>query len=95
MDGTQTDGRVANVRAVALARELAALDANDCNIIGISLFELPQLRKNVDTVDSAVGPEIEQEELAAKIGELKPAAAGVDPVERVREIGRAYGGTIH
>jgi hypothetical protein len=83
------------VCAVALARELSAVDANDRDVIRISLFELPQLRKYVDAVDSAVSPEVEQQEFAAKIGEAKSAAAGVNPVERVREVGSAYGGAIH
>ena len=81
--------------AVALARELSAVDANDRDVIRISLFELPQLREYVDAIDSAIGPEVEQQELAAKVGELKSATAGVNPVERVGEIGSAYRGTIH
>ena len=83
------------MRDVAFAGELSAVDASDRDVIRISLFELPQLREYVDAVDSAVGPEVEQQEFAAKVGELKPATAGVNPVERVGEIGSADGGTIH
>jgi len=95
MNGIQANGRVADMCAVAFAGEFSAVDANDGDVIRISLFELPQLREYVDAIDSAIGPEVEQQELAAKVGELKPATAGVNPVERVGEIGSAYRGTIH
>ena len=35
--------------------------------VGIGLFELFQLRQDVHAVDAAVGPEIEQHELAAQV----------------------------
>ena len=59
------------------------------------MFELPQLRKYVDAVDSPVGPEVQQQQLPAKIGEAEASPAGMYPVHTVREVGSAHGGTIH
>ena len=49
-------------------------------------FELPQLRKDVQAVDSAEGPEVEQDQLAAQVAEGE-RAPGVEPVGVGREIG--------
>lgn len=51
------------------------------------LFQLPQLRKFVEAVDSSVGPEVEKHHLAAQILEPDRAVSGVDPVESLWEFG--------
>jgi hypothetical protein len=55
-------------------------------------LELPQLREDVKAVDSAVRPEVEQQDLSADVGEGERASAGIDPVEPRRKIGGADDG---
>jgi hypothetical protein len=43
----------------------STVNSDDDDVVRISLLDLPQLRKNVDAVDSAIGPEIEENDLAA------------------------------
>ena len=49
----------------AFGAELAGVHADDDQLIRVVFFQLPQLRQYVDAVDSAVGPEVEQHQLAA------------------------------
>jgi hypothetical protein len=49
-------------------------------------FELPQLRKDVNAVDSPISPEIEEQDLAAKIGYTERATSCMNPIERRRKI---------
>jgi hypothetical protein len=50
---------------------------DDGDGIGKPLLELPQLRQHMDAVDSPVCPEVEEEQLAAKVAEREPSPAGV------------------
>jgi hypothetical protein len=59
----------------------------DGDVARVLLLELPQLRKYVNAVDSAVGPEVEEEQLPAEVGEREPAAARMNPLEIRREVG--------
>ncbi len=43
----------------------------------------------MDTVDSTIGPEVEQYDMSAKLGQSKRATARVKPVEAMREFGGA------
>jgi hypothetical protein len=52
---------------VPLCRELGGVDADHNQIIAVALFELPQLWKQMDAVDSAVGPEVENHQLPTQI----------------------------
>ena len=79
------------MRGLPLRRVLAAVNANHGEIVWKLVLELPQLREDMDAVDSAIGPEVEQQHLPAKVSEREPSSARVDPVERVGEIGSADG----
>jgi hypothetical protein len=65
----EPDGRVTNARRVAFGDVLAAVDTDDGDGLGKPMLELPQLRQHMNAVDSTVRPEIEQEQLAAKVAE--------------------------
>jgi hypothetical protein len=52
------------------------------------LFQLPQLRKYVNAVDSAVCPEVEQDDFSAEIREPERPVSGVNPIQISRKIGR-------
>jgi hypothetical protein len=69
--------------------------ADDRQLFGESLLELPQLREDVDAVDSPIGPEVEDRHLAAEVGERERSAAGPDPVETFGKLGGAYAWEIH
>jgi len=45
----------------------------------------------MDAVDSAVRPEVEQEQLTAEVAEREAPTGGVQPIERVGKVGRANG----
>jgi hypothetical protein len=68
------------VPVVPFGGELGTVDADRDQHIAVALFELPQLRKYVETVDSAVGPEIEQDELAAQVAQ-RQRSCNIDPIE--------------
>jgi hypothetical protein len=59
---------------------------DDGDGLGKSLLELPQLRKHMNAVDSAVRPEVEEQHLAAEVSEREPPTTGVQPVERVGKV---------
>lgn len=83
---------VANARRVPLGDVLAGVDPEDDDFGGEPVLELPQLREYMHAVNSTVGPEIEEDDLAAQRLDGEAATAGVDPVERRGECGGANGG---
>ena len=93
--GAEADGGVSNALAVALRGVLAAMNTDDRDGIGEALLDLPQLREDMDAVDSAIRPEVEQQQLPAEVAEGEPATAGVKPVEGVRKVGCADGRKGH
>ena len=95
MGSAQPNGGIADVRGLPLRRVLAAVNANHGEIVRKLLLELPQLREDMDAVDSAIGPEVQQQHPPAKVSEREPSSAGVDPVERIGEIGSANGWRVH
>jgi hypothetical protein len=91
MGRTEPDGGVTNARRVAFGDVLAAVHPDDGDGFGKPLLELPQLRQHMDAVDSTVGPEVEEEQLAAKVAECEPPTAGMQPIERVGKVWGAHG----
>lgn len=83
------DRSLANARGFALGDIFAAVHSDDSDITGILPFDLPQLRKDVNAVDSAVSPEVEQDDFAAELRERERGTVRVDPVESRWEFGRA------
>jgi hypothetical protein len=73
---------------------LAAVNAYDNEPVGEFFFELPQLRKNVNAVDSTVGPEIEQNDLSPQVNEPQGPVACVNPIQIRREFRRSNGGSF-
>ena len=71
---------------------LAAVDAYDDQRVSKFLFELPQLRENVNAIDSTVRPEIEQDDLSSQVDEPQRLIARVNPVEIGSEFRRSNGG---
>ena len=65
----------AQVLGDPFGRELGGVDADDDQFVGKLVLELPQLREDVQAVDSAVGPEVEQDQLAAQIGQRQRPAS--------------------
>ena len=87
----EPDGRITNPRRVSFGDVFAAMDTYDGDRLGEPLLELPQLRKHMDAVDSAVGPEIEKQQLPTKVGERQCATFRVNPFEARGEIRGSYG----
>ena len=83
---SQTNRRMANSLCDSLSVVLAAVDANDDQRVCKFLFELPQLRKNVNAVDSTVCPEIEQYDFPPQVDEPQRLVACVNPVQIRREV---------
>jgi len=82
--------RVAYAISYSLSVILAALNTYNDEVRPKSCFELPQLRKYVDAVDSPIGPEIEQYCLSSQVDQAERLAAGVDPIDVFRKFRRSY-----
>jgi hypothetical protein len=63
------------------------MNSDDDNVVRVPLLDLPQLRKNVDAVDSAIGPEIEENDFAAQVVDAQLLASCMNPVETPRKVG--------
>ena len=61
------------------------MHSDDSYITRILLLDLPQLRKNMHTVDSAKRPEVEKNDAPAKLFKRNCMRTGMDPVETMRE----------
>jgi len=59
---------------------------DDHQLVGVLLFEAHQVGNDVNAVDAAVRPEIEQHHLAPQLGK-RERPVDVDPVETVGEFG--------
>ena len=92
MSCIEPDGRVVDPASDSFGMILPAVYSNHNDLAGVFQFELPQLRENMNTVNSTVGPEIEKDDLASQIGELEFLAAGMNPVEVVWKLGRSNRG---
>lgn len=68
-----------------LSREFGRMDTDDDQLIRKLLFELLQLGKHVQTVDSAEGPEIENHYLAPEVSQAKWSLR-VEPFEPLRKL---------
>ena len=72
-DVVAEDG-VTDARVILLRRILGRVDADDGDAVGIGLFDAAQGRQDVEAVDAAGGPEVENDQATAKIGQGKRAA---------------------
>ncbi len=72
---------------------LTAVHSDDDERICELFFELPQLRKNVNAVDSTVRPEIEQDDLSPQVDEPQRPVACMNPVQIRREFRRSNSGS--
>ena len=85
--------RIESYRGVAdpggnsLSVILPAVDADYYQLALVLRFQLPQLREYVNAVDSAIGPEIEEDDLPLEVRQLEAAASRMDPVEIVGKLG--------
>jgi hypothetical protein len=59
----------------------STVNTDDDDVVTIIFFDLPQLRENVDAVDSAVRPEVEQYDFPAELLQAQRVATGMDPIE--------------
>ena len=73
---------------------LAAVHADDDKRVCEFLFELPQLRKNVNAVDSTVRPEIEQDDFPPQVDEPQRSVPCVNPIQIRWEFRRPNSGSF-
>ena len=88
----QAAGCVPNSVSYPLSMVFPAVNSNYDDLGFELFFQLPQLRKYVNAVDSPIGPEVEEEDLAPQVSQSERAVLGVDPVQIGREIGGANRG---
>ena len=91
---SQTNRRIADPLCYSLSVVLAAVHADDDERICEFLFELPQLRKNMNAVDSTVRPEIEKDGFSPQVDKPQRAVPCVNPVQIRREFGRSNRGSL-
>lgn len=90
MRGVESYRCVANSRRDTLRMILSTVNAYYYQLRWIPQLELPQLREYMDAVNSPIGPEIQQNDFSAKIGELECLSAGVHPIDVVGKFRRSY-----
>ena len=78
-------------RGLALVQELRRVDTHRDQEVGEFLLHRPQLVQDVQAVDATAGPEVEQDDASAQLGEGDSAATGVEP-DIADEFGRAHAG---
>ena len=78
----------ADVLCIAFVVELGRMHADHDQRIAKLGFEALQVRDDVDAVDAAVGPEVEQDDAPAQIGN-RQRLLDVDPVQIRRKFGSA------
>ena len=80
------DDGFADILAVAFVVEFGVMHANHDDLVRVLLFQEFEIRQNVHAVDAAVGPEVEDDNLASQFlqGDL---ARGVQPFRTAFEAG--------
>ena len=68
MADPQTGDGVESLAGIGLFRKLGAQDPDHAQDVPVPLLEPGEFRKHVETVDAAVGPEVEEHETAAERG---------------------------
>jgi hypothetical protein len=86
--------RLTNSGGLSFCDIFAAVYSDHDDVVWKLLLDLPQLRKNVDAVYSAIRPEIQKNHLPADAFQRKGFATRMNPVETLREFGRANAGQI-
>ena len=56
---------------VAFVLELGRMHTDDHQFLGILLFQGGQVGNDMHAIDAAIGPEVEQDHLAAQVGETQ------------------------
>lgn len=74
----------ADILGLALGYEFAGVDSYGHQLVGILLFEPADRRQYMHAVDSAIGPEIQEHQLAAQVFQRESLAARVYPVQARR-----------
>jgi hypothetical protein len=69
---------------------LPAVNADYYKLAVVLPFELPQLRKYMDAVESPIGPEIQKDEFPAQVGQPEHSATRMNPVEVVGKLRRPH-----
>ena len=77
----------AQVGGLRFGGKLGGMDPDDDELVGECVLKLPRPREDVETVDSAVGPKIEDHQLTTQIGEGQ--GRRIKPVEPGRKFRRA------
>ena len=72
---------------VFLGGELGGVDADDLELVRKGFVQAVQIGQDVDAIDAAGGPKIEQHDLATQVREAERQAA--DPIETRRKFGSA------
>jgi hypothetical protein len=76
---------VAKRGGFTLVGELGRVDPDDRQGLRIFGFQRLQLREDVQAVDSAVGPEVEQDHAPAEIGEAE-RPGGIEPLQALGKL---------
>ena len=92
VDGVAADGLRDGLGRLLLGK-LGRMDADDGERVGVTLLQLPQLRKDMQAVNSAEGPEIEDHQPAGEVGQPQ-RPVGIDPVLTGRKLRRSHSAGI-
>jgi hypothetical protein len=74
------------------SRKFRGMDPDDRQVVREFAFEIPQLRNDVDAIDSAVGPEVENDDFAAQLPDRQRRR--IEPLEIGRKFRSANGAGV-
>jgi hypothetical protein len=77
-------------RRLPLVGKLCRVDPDDGQALGVPGFQRLQLREDVQAVNSAIGPEVEEDHAPAEIGETE-GLRDVEPLQPLGELRGANG----
>jgi hypothetical protein len=86
--------RLTNSGGLLFRDIFAVVNSDHDDVVWKLPLDLPQLRKNVDAVYSAIRPETQKNHLPADAFQRKGFATRMNPVETLREFGRGDAGQI-
>jgi hypothetical protein len=78
---------------LGLVHELRRVDPDDHHGVAVLVLELAQLVQDMQTVDAAKCPEINNNALTSHVGEGEPFASGVEPAALANKLGSTDTGT--
>lgn len=74
---------------LGLVHKLRGVHTDDHDRVAVPLLQLPQLIQDMQTIHTAKGPEIQDDNASSQVGEGQTLVAGVQPAALAGQLGGA------